>query len=267
MSRRDTFKTLGAGLGAAAAVSQASPAMAVLTAIDVKQNYQDRLNIIRAEKNAVDGQSPYAKLMVSASKPAGVEKYSAPSGNYYSNGKSEDGVSFRKPNEPNACSEVRAAHDLEVHFAHNGATSSLDSTVSSASLESDDSNLFACAGVQGEAPFKVRLLSIANVFHGCSVWHMFLFSFIGRMLISIVSPTSVQHQCHEPSYMRMLVTMGVTCAALCTGRRTSRLVTCESGEAGPGVAGAQRRSARDPTLSRRIMMTVLKGKAVPHART
>ena len=102
VSRRDAFKTFGAGLGAAAAVSTAGPAFATSTAIDVKQNYQDRLNVVRAEKNG----DPYAKLMASASKPAGVDKVEAPNGFYYSNGKSEDGISFRKPNEPNACSEV-----------------------------------------------------------------------------------------------------------------------------------------------------------------
>ena len=98
------------------AEEQRGPASAVLTAIDVKQNYQDRLNVIRAEKNSVDGQTPYSKLMATASKPAGVEKVTAPNGFYYSNGKSEDGVSFRTPNDPNACSEVRAACDLLVNF-------------------------------------------------------------------------------------------------------------------------------------------------------
>ena len=36
------------------------------------------------------------------------DKVKAPDGFYYSNGKSENGVSFRTPNAPNACSEVRA---------------------------------------------------------------------------------------------------------------------------------------------------------------
>lgn len=105
MSRRDAFKTLGAGLGAAAAVSSVGPASAAFTTIE--QNYQDRLNIIREQKNVLeDGKLPYEKLMASASKPAGVEKVETASGYYYSNGKSENGVSFRKPNDPNACSDV-----------------------------------------------------------------------------------------------------------------------------------------------------------------
>ena len=65
VSRRDAFKTLGAGLGAAAAVSSAGPAFAVNTAIDVKQNYQDRLNVVRAEKNG----TPYAKSTSAGSIP------------------------------------------------------------------------------------------------------------------------------------------------------------------------------------------------------
>ena len=66
VSRRDAFKTLGAGLGAAAAVSSAGPAFAASTAIDVQQNYQDRLNVVRAEKNG----NPYAKSTSAAFDPA-----------------------------------------------------------------------------------------------------------------------------------------------------------------------------------------------------
>lgn len=57
-------------------------------------------------------------------------------GRYYANGKSENGVNFRNPNDPNACSKVRArcvplsSFLLTVHMV---------------------CRVSACVGVQGEA--------------------------------------------------------------------------------------------------------------------
>lgn len=99
VSRRDAFKTFGAGLGAAAAASVAAPSFATQTANDVQQNYQARLNEARAKEFG----NPYAKIAASATAATKVE---IPGGAFYSNGKSENGVSYRSPNDPNACSEV-----------------------------------------------------------------------------------------------------------------------------------------------------------------
>ena len=91
---------MGAGLGAAAAASVAAPSFATQTANDVQQNYQARLNEARAKEFG----NPYAKIAASATAGTKVE---TPGGAYYSNGKAENGVSYRSPNDPNACSEVR----------------------------------------------------------------------------------------------------------------------------------------------------------------
>ena len=103
LTRRDMF----AGMGAAAAAVVAQPASAVFTTVPQTQNYQDRLNAARAEKNRLpDGRTPYEALISSTAKDA--EKPAPPSGSFYSNGKGPDGVSYRTPSDPNGCSEVCA---------------------------------------------------------------------------------------------------------------------------------------------------------------
>ena len=94
-----------------------------------------------------------------------------PEGAYYSNGKSENGVNVRTPSDPNGCSAVRAhtQHQTGVSLHMNPP---LKKRLCSRALSS--CLRFLClvsrvvylvcggAGVQGEAPCQVRLLSTGS---------------------------------------------------------------------------------------------------------
>merc|ERR1712096_329404 len=106
LTRRDIF----VGMGAAAAAMAQSPAFA---AEAPKNPYAGAADRRAAEKKAAelakrgpDYKTPYEKIVASSKAyESTLVKEAPPSGAYYANGKSESGVSFRNPNDPNACSE------------------------------------------------------------------------------------------------------------------------------------------------------------------
>ena len=99
------------GMGAAAAAMVQAPAFAVGDNPYAGAADRKRADKVAAEKAyRASADTPYAKIAAQAKLAEANQAKPPATGAFYSNGKSVDGgVAFRKPSDPNGCSDVSVA--------------------------------------------------------------------------------------------------------------------------------------------------------------
>ena len=102
LTRRDMIT----GMGAAAAMVQ----MPALAYENKYAGSADRRAAEKKAKEAPSGPTPYQEIVAAsrAAEERAAKDFTPLAGAYSANGKAENGVSYRKPNDPNGCSDVNA---------------------------------------------------------------------------------------------------------------------------------------------------------------